>query len=740
MNRPMNGQGGVSRPSGPPSGMRYNSGDTGPAAGGVSRAAGMQQRQPAAPVNGGKGGGGSKKGLIAAIVSFVVVACVVLCIFLFKGDDDDTPSSTRGKNDVTTTKTTAEKTTESTEKTTRTTTEKTTEDTEKTTENTTEQPTVTAGEKTVMIYMIASDLESQGGLATSDLQEILDANVSANTKIVIQTGGTKKWHNNLCEDGKVQRFLVNGNKLIELDNLGKLSMVDGNNLKDFIKFANTNYPSDKNVLVLWNHGGNIPVSYGKDEVFPEKLMDASEIGQAITDSGVHFETIAFDACNTCTLEMAMALRNCADYMIAAESYVNGNGYYYTDWLKILDSSKAHEIEYAEQICRDYMKSIHQSNLTGSISVLQTKKIGEIYNAYLDYMKQVNKDVIEGNDYVGYTQARANCNSYQYMDTVDILTLANLYHNDYSTKLINSVVNSVEFTDSDFEAGHGIAVYSPFDYIESYSYARDMLLRLGYDQTIIGFYDSYCTLKVTYQGNQAAQDQGSDWYDQEMADDTVPEDQQTAQNYTLGTTTNAAGQTIVSIDYETLNILQNGEMTVTLISSDQTQALLLGSETNFLLDDDGNIVYAKPENWTHINDNPATYFSTSYYKDDSTGYWEEQAAVFAKVNGRDALIFMFCNQENPLGVLQGYAFCDNFDMDADLDYFAFNDDDTIDLVYIMIDVETSDVSYQANEEPFAFKDAKLSYSEIDLSGLNVMIGYTFTDVYGNKYEAESVLVE
>ena len=461
----------------------------------VSPQAGAQNRGTQPP-SGGKG-----KGKLIAIISAVtvLVAGIILGIVLLTKDKDEDKGVTKvGGNDRTTAATTQVTTeTPTTSATTETpTTELTTEattanTTEATTEGTTQQA---SGSKTVMMYVIGSNLETEWGEATVDIQEILDANLSSNINYIIQTGGSKQWMNDQMKDGECQRFKVQGQQLVELQQLGKVNMVDYNNLADFINYCKTNYPADSYMLVLWDHGGGIPISYGMDEIYPGKMMTAAEIGMAIQSSGVHFETLLFDACNVCTLEAAVSVYNYVDYMVAAESYVNGTGYYYTDWLKMYDSCRIGDVDYTEQICKDYMKVIHMYDMTGSISVLEMDKIPDVYDAYKNYIGALNNTVINGNDYVAYTQARNNCISYEYTDTIDIITLANQYENDYSTKLINSIVNSVSYTESDFSAGHGIAVYSPFEYIEEYTTARNMLTQLGYDNSIINFYDSYCSLR------------------------------------------------------------------------------------------------------------------------------------------------------------------------------------------------------------------------------------------------------
>ena len=55
---------------------------------------------------------------------------------------------------------------------------------------------------TIMIYMIGSDLESQNGMATADLNEMLYAAPdNGNINMFIQTGGCKRWRNSIMTAG-----------------------------------------------------------------------------------------------------------------------------------------------------------------------------------------------------------------------------------------------------------------------------------------------------------------------------------------------------------------------------------------------------------------------------------------------------------------------------------------------------------------------------------------------------------
>ena len=172
---------------------------------------------------------------------------------------------------------------------------------------------------TIMVYMLGTDLESRGGMATADLNEMVYANVSDKVNIIVETGGTKKWQNNVISSTTNQRYKVTSEGVIRLeDNLGRKSMVDPDTLTDFIKYASDKFPADRNILVMWDHGGGSLTGYGYDEYVPGDHMTLDEISDALTAAGTTFDIIGFDACLMGTLETAMVLEPHADYMIASE--------------------------------------------------------------------------------------------------------------------------------------------------------------------------------------------------------------------------------------------------------------------------------------------------------------------------------------------------------------------------------------------------------------------------------------
>ena len=604
---------------------------------------------------------------------------------------------------------------------------------------------VSSGAQTVMLYMIGSDLESDGGLATADIEEILDADRPDGLNIVVQTGGCKSWQNSYMKDGKVQRFIVEDDGLTELENLGKISMADPETLTDFVEFASENYPADDYVLILWDHGGGIPIGYGKDENFPEDEFCDYMIGEALDDAGVHFDSVIFDACNMCTLEIAMALKDNTDYLIGAESYVNGMGLKYSGWLSTLKDSPVSEGDYREQIVTDYMEDCRSKDMAASMSVIDMSKIDEVYDAYVDFLSQAYEDLYSGS-YAEYTKARTDCGLFEYTDSVDLVTFATKYENDFSTALINSVVNAVDYIDSDLTFGHGITAYSPSNYNEYYDFGRESFDKLSYDDAIAEFYDAYVTLALAYTyGVSGAGTYTGDWYDSDIVscynNDSGSQNVEAAQSYSIDTS-EVGGNTVVELTDADWNILKHVYCDL-LIATDEDHYAYLGSDLFSKFDDNWNLIIQNPTSWTYINDHIATCICMDSYSDSETEEWYQMQSVYATVNGEEAMLLVYFSNENPSGTIMGYMPYD-FETDTAAEtsgYYYLDPEDEISLVYVSYDVNTFEVDeyYTIEGNEFYFKDAYVSYNSVDLSADETVIFYTIEDVYGNTYETDAFKV-
>lgn len=252
---------------------------------------------------------------------------------------------------------------------------------------------------TVMVYINGSDLESMSGSATLDIKEMLEAELSDNVNVVIQTGGTKKWYNTSVSAKSAQRFVVKNHKLKKACNdLGQLNMTDDDTLSDFIRFCKNNYPADRNILVFWNHGGGPVYGYGYDEYQGiEESMTLGEIQDALKDGGVYFDFIGFDACLMATVEVGYALCDYADYLIASENFESGYGWEYKYWLSALGkNSSISTPKISKMIIDNFVLESQEVGENGVLSLIDLSYMKLLYKTWTDFAYKNKNQLLSKN--------------------------------------------------------------------------------------------------------------------------------------------------------------------------------------------------------------------------------------------------------------------------------------------------------------------------------------------------------
>ncbi|MBQ9273049.1 MAG: hypothetical protein IJ227_04970, partial [Mogibacterium sp.] len=189
----------------------------------------------------------------------------------------------------------------------------------------------------VMEYIIGADLEDRAGMASVNIDMMKDATKQGDAlTFVLEAGGSKRWFTGGIADNSYGRYTVKGGKVEQVMDLeGLSSMEEPANLEDFIKWTTENYPADRYMLVLWDHGGGVPYGYGVDQLQHREDADGfeglrvSDVVNAIEGAGVKFDIIGFDACLMQDIEIAQAIEPYADYYLASEESEPGYGWFYT---------------------------------------------------------------------------------------------------------------------------------------------------------------------------------------------------------------------------------------------------------------------------------------------------------------------------------------------------------------------------------------------------------------------------
>ena len=214
--------------------------------------------------------------------------------------------------------------------------------------------TVTVSEQvldewTLMIYMCGADLESDNGLATSDIKEILSVSGQPDdVNIIIQTGGAKKWKTTYgISANYTQRWHVKDGKLVKDKDLTKVNMGLSTTFQSFLEWGLTEYPAEKTGVVLWNHGGAMRGAC-YDELFGDDSLSNSETKTALTNAfntvgrDENLEFIGYDCCLMQVQDIAEFNSEFFNYMIASEESESGYGWDYDTFVDDLYALKPTE--------------------------------------------------------------------------------------------------------------------------------------------------------------------------------------------------------------------------------------------------------------------------------------------------------------------------------------------------------------------------------------------------------------
>ncbi len=257
---------------------------------------------------------------------------------------------------------------------------------------------------TILIYMNGSDLETKAGEASSDISEMLGSGIGNNVNVIIQTMGTKKWHDHGISSKTSQIYQIK-NKELKLikDDLGQLDCTVSKTLSDFIDFGKKNFPADRYMLILWDHGGGPVYGFGYDEwQSDESSLTLDEIQSALREnSDVGFDIIGMDCCIMANLETCYVLSPFCRYSVLSEDFESGLGWSYTEWMKLFESNPGISGPLLGKRIIDDMISANDKNyLAGGSSTMVLVNEGavpDLMTRWKDYAYQ-NTDRLTGSNY------------------------------------------------------------------------------------------------------------------------------------------------------------------------------------------------------------------------------------------------------------------------------------------------------------------------------------------------------
>ena len=295
----------------------------------------------------------------------------------------------------------------------------------------------------VLSYIVGSDLENAHGLATANLNQMIDATKQGDhLSFVLQAGGSSRWFTSGIEENANGRYLIKNGKLTYIDEIDPtLSLSDPKQLEDFIVWATKAYPADRYMLVLWDHGGGFSLGYGIDNLNKragQDTMYVSEFANALKNAGVKFDLIGFDACLMQNLETAFAIEPYADYYLASEEVESGLGWTYTSAFgKLAQDPTIPTLEFAKELISafDVYNTIAKDGKVDSqstLSIVDLTMVKPVYEELLKVLKASDDAIKEDGESFAEIALAAN--------------KAYTFHNNEQIDLVNylRILDSVDY--------------------------------------------------------------------------------------------------------------------------------------------------------------------------------------------------------------------------------------------------------------------------------------------------------
>jgi len=357
------------------------------------------------------------------------------------------------------------------------------------------------GKRTIMIYMVGSDLESKYGAASMDISEMLNANYDMdNVDVLIFTGGAKAWQTSDISNLDNGIYHVGPEGLEKLTSYEKTNMGDANTLTKFLNYAYDNYSAEKYGLIFWDHGGGPIYGYGLDEFSRTDMLTIKEIDSSIANSRFGYDKldfIGFDACLMSSIEVANSVSNHADYLISSEETEPGFGWDYDFLNRINTTSNGKNIGIAiADTYEEFYRDIKVNGIT--ISVMDLSKVKNVETEMNNLFKSLNGNL--GSDFYTISRTRSNTKDFGRSasgsyDLIDLYDFADKLPDKYSsekTRLKNAISSLIVYEKSDIKGANGVSTYFPYSNRKKISKSISVYNTFGFANNYLAFVSNFAS--------------------------------------------------------------------------------------------------------------------------------------------------------------------------------------------------------------------------------------------------------
>ena len=235
--------------------------------------------------------------------------------------------------------------------------------------------------------------------------------------------------------GKSYRFAIEDDKtmfntFVDENLYGKQEndMANPDSLTNFINWAAKNYPAEKYVLVLTDHGGG----YTVDEDLPfnntrgllydsagKNYFTVNSLRHALENANQRMDVLYYDACLMNTVEYQFELKDLTDYIMASTYVVPGEGGQFSELIDLLDGPN--DLESALKMYAEALVNHWDNNGEGAFIDFSVTKTSML-NQYGAILKEFTDKLITA----------YQCGDPQVKEAIDRVTTTKAFRVDDST--------------------------------------------------------------------------------------------------------------------------------------------------------------------------------------------------------------------------------------------------------------------------------------------------------------------
>lgn len=601
---------------------------------------------------------------------------------------------------------------------------------------------------TLMIYMCASDLESSGGYASDDIEEMLNSNIDKKVNVLIETGGTYDWKRYGISNESNQIYKVeDGNLKLVKDDIGLQSMTNPDTLTNYISYCKEMYPADKYGLILWDHGGGAVSGYGYDENNQDKedTLTIDELKNSLIKSNCKFDFIGFDACLMANIETAFSIKDNARYLVASEETEGAGGWDYISLLNYISSNTSQPTaDIGKNIVDSFVENSNAVEEDATLSVIDLSKIENVFYNLNKFMTKIKQEDLESSKFAYISKAVKSSKAYGdgQNDLIDLVDFAGKVGNDESQNLINSINDAVIYNkiSDNVKNSNGLSIYFPYNDLSYYEKMLQIYPNIGIDKNYTDTLTTFVNILVggktgeyeinshTYSLNENYSQYG--WYNESV----INENQSYYQD-------NKYDQLNIEPKdgYYILNISDNDWKNIASINcevfyDDSKGFIDLGSDNYYELDEDNNLKITFDKTWISVNGNTVPFYATESTDEYTKG------KIPACLNDEFVNLIVLWKNNEEEGKILGAEPIDDY-ANTTIESKGLKKLKKGDSLEFVFDYYTYDGKYSDSYtigDKLVLNDENLKVNYEDVGEGKYYVYYKITDIYGNFYYTDSVI--